>query len=453
MMAAHLSAQTFTSLYNFTDEIDGSRPFAGLISSGNALYGTAAIGGDGGYGTVFVVNDDGSGFTTLYSFTDTSDGAAPQAALVLSGNTLYGTALDGDGLGNGSAGGTVFSVRTDGTGFTTLYSFTNSSDGANPAGGLILSGKTLYGTTLQGGSSRDGTVFSVNTDGTGFTTLYAFTNGSDGANPRDALVLSNGKLFGTAGAGGSWGNGTVFAVNTDGTGFRVLHSFTATAGDAGLAGFGANIDGASPHGGLVLLSNTLYGMAPWGGNSGDGTLFAVNTDGTGFTTLHSFTDGSDGAAPNLGQLILSGNTLFGTTVEGGSSGDGAVFGVNTDGTGFTTLYSFTNGSDGANPEAGLVLSGNTFYGTANKGGSEGYGTLFSLSLPPVSPPLLTINLSGTNVVLTWPTSSTAFTLQFTTNLGLPAIWITNSSAPVLVNGQNTVTNAISSAQQFYRLTQ
>src|SRR5712671_5671321 len=80
-----------------------------------------------------------------------------------------------------------------------------------------------------------------------------------------------------------------------------------------------------------------------------------------FTTLHSFT-GSDGVSSYAG-LILSGNTLYGTTYGGGSSGKGTVFAVNTNGTGFTTLHSFI-GSDGANPQAGLILSGNTLYGTA-----------------------------------------------------------------------------------------
>ena len=80
--------------------------------------------------------------------------------------------------------------------------------------------------------------------------------------------------------------------------------------------------------------------------------------------------GSDGDYPYAG-LILSGNTLYGTTAYGGSSGNGTVFAVNTDGTGFTNLHSFTarsvliyTNSDGADPHAGLILSGNTLYGTA-----------------------------------------------------------------------------------------
>src|SRR5262245_21346633 len=94
-------------------------------------------------------------FMTLYSFTGGSGGSRPQAGLILSSNTLYGTASNFGSSGSG----TVFKGNTDGTGFATLYNFTGESDGANPYGGLVLSGKTLYGTATFGGSSGKGTVF------------------------------------------------------------------------------------------------------------------------------------------------------------------------------------------------------------------------------------------------------------------------------------------------------
>jgi uncharacterized repeat protein (TIGR03803 family) len=376
--AGRVTAQTFTNLHSFTGS-DGVNPYAGLILSGNTLYGTAYRGGSSGVGTVFAVNTNGTGFTNLHSF-NYSDGANPQAGLILSGTTLYGTAVNG----GSSDQGTVFAVNTDGTGFTNLYSFTaysifpsGNNDGANPQAGLILSGNTLYGTAYGGGSSGAGTVFAVHTDGTGFTNLYSFTAApgssanSDGAKPQAGLILSGNTLYGTAAYGGSSAYGTVFKLNADGTGFTNLHSFNYS-------------DGANPAAGLILSGTTLYGTAFYGGSSGNGTVFAVNTDGTGFTNLHSFTYSfiySDGVNPQAG-LILSGNTLYGTAYGGGSSGQGTVFAVNTDGTGFTNLYGFSGNSDGANPRAGLILSGNTLYGTASVGGSSGQGTVFSLSLGP-----------------------------------------------------------------------
>src|SRR6266550_61810 len=134
--------------------------------------------------------------------------------------------------------------------------------------------------------------------------------------------------------------------------FTLLHSFTGS-------------DGTFPYAGLILSSNTLYGTTALGGASDGGTVFAVNTGGTDFTTLHSF-NGNDAVALEAG-LILSGDTLYGTSTGGGSSGVGTVFDINTDGTGFTTLHSFGGPSDGGYPEAGLVLSGNTMYGTAAGG--------------------------------------------------------------------------------------
>jgi uncharacterized repeat protein (TIGR03803 family) len=270
---------------------------------------------------------------------------------------------------------------------------------------------------------------------------------SDGANPNSLQIASGAAiLYGTARWGGSYGSGAVFALNTDGSGFKTLHSFTAFTGNV------VNRDGFGPQG-LVLAGNAIYGDALYGGSYGNGTVFALNADGSGFKTLHSFTDGNGEYGKDF---ILSENTLLGTT-SGGSSG--TVVKVNTDGTGFTTLYSFTAESpwpcpcfnnDGAGPGQ-LILSGNNLYGTASGGGISGYGTIFKISLP-VTPPQLAISPSGANVILKWPSTATGFTLESTTNLISPA-WATNLPAPLIVNGENTVTNPSSGMQQFFRLSQ
>ena len=330
--ATGIHAQTFANLFTFSSD-DGANPYAGLVLSGNTLYGTTHAGGSSGYGAIFRINTDGTGFAVLHGFTTISgvnltngDGASPWAGVISSGNLLYGTAPRG-----GSSGyGTVFSLNTDGTGFTTLHSF-GGGDGANPEAELVLSGNTLYGTTSLRGTSGLGTVFAVNTDGTGFTTLHSFA-GSDGAYPFVGLTSSGNTLYGTTPFKGGLGFGTVFAVNTDGTGFKVLYNFSDTS------------DGASPQSGLILSNNTLYGTAYSGGSAGSGTVFRINTDGSGFTTLHGFTatdpqsgSNADGAGPG-GRLILSGNTLYGRSTLGGRWGGGTLFALNIDGTGFTNLY-------------------------------------------------------------------------------------------------------------------
>jgi uncharacterized repeat protein (TIGR03803 family) len=200
-------------------------------------------------------------------------------------------------------------------------------------------------------------------------------------------------------------------------------------------------------------------MTSRGGFYSGGTIYSLNTDGTGFTNLHSFAD-TNGIYPEA-ELMLSGNILYGTATRGGNpppNGEGTVFAVNTNGADFTTLYLFSalsyysnppTNSDGAGLSTRLILSGNTLYGTAYAGGGSGVGTVFALSLPLQ----LAITLSGADVILSWPTNATNFTLQSTTNLVSSAAWRTNSSAPVSVSGQYVVTNPITGSQMFYRLCQ
>jgi uncharacterized repeat protein (TIGR03803 family) len=247
--------------------------------------------------------------------------------------------------------------------------------------------------------------------------------------------------------------------------WQILHSFAPSQTNS--SGVYTNSDGEAPYAGLLLAGGRLYGTTSAGGAFGNGTVFAVSTNGSAFTTLYTFSasptnssglqTNSDGASPQAG-LILSGSTLYGTTTGGGEGGNGTVFALSTNGTEFTLLYSFSannvppyTNSDGAYPTGGLRLSGNTLFGTAPDGGSWGNGTVFSLSFRPQ----LNIVASGANVILTWPTNFagfdyTGYTLQSTTTLVPPAVWTTNLPAPVVVGGQNTVTNPIS-GQKFFRL--
>ncbi len=435
-ISTSVGAVTFTNLHNFTatsgfpsnTNADGANPYASLVVSGNVLYGAAYQGGSTNDGTLFRLNTDGTAFTNLYNFTGI-DGKLPYAGLVLSGNTLYGTTSGG---GTGSYG-TVFRVNTDGTGHTNLVNFVYSTAGNSVLAGLVLSSNTLYGATDGGGTGLNGTVYQVNTDGTGFSNVYSFTfNGgattnTDGRNPDARLILSGSTLFGTTVNGGLNANGTIFRVNADGTGFTNLHDFTASSSTAPIT----NSDGRSPHCTLVLSGNTLYGTARLAGTNAAGTIYKINTDGTGFTVLHSFprlvlnpnistSTNSDGAGPWAG-VILSGNTLYGAAITGGTGGSGTVFQMDTDGGNFTVLHTFTSvssgvlstNSDGAIPYAGLILSGNTLYGTTESGGTGGSGTVFSITLP-VSVPTpipLQIRLASGNAVVTWTDPASAFSLQ------------------------------------------
>jgi len=295
-------------------------------------------------------------YRVLRNFTG-GDGAAPDGVLVVAGGTLYGTTTGGGSSGNG----VVFQVNTDGSGYTVLKNFSDS-DGWFPQGGLVLAGNTLYGTTFYGGSTGYGVVFKVNTDGSGYAVLKSFTD-SDGSRPMASLALAGNTLYGTTWYGGSAGGGVVFKVNTDGSGYTVIKNFTGS-------------DGLRPAGHLVIAGNAVYGTTFFGGSAysrspwfaGYGLVFKVNTDGTGYAVLKNFT-GSDGWNPNASLVATENGTLYGTTWCGGSAGYGVVFQVNTDGSGYAVLKNFT-GSDGAISASDLVLAGGTLYGTAQYGGSS-----------------------------------------------------------------------------------
>lgn len=366
-LGIHARAQTYTTLHSFGTDNGGFHPWD-LMLSGTNLYGTTRDGGRYGIGTVFKLNTDGSGYSVLKNFGH-GEGTGPPT-LLLSGTTLFGTAHYG-----GSNGcGTVFKLGTDGSDFSLLHTFSaevssTNDDGAFPSGGLVASGTTLYGTALAGGHNGYGTIFRVNVDGGGFTVLRHF-GGLDGMSPAARLVLSGSTLFGTTKSGGGGGYGTVFKINTDGTGYTVLKSFSL-------------MDGAVPESPLVLSGSTLYGTCDAGGAFRFGTVFKVNTDGTGFAVLRSFND-SDGRPPAAG-LVSVGGVLYGTTSAGGSyQENGEIFQINTDGSGFALLKSFT-GTNGANPYTTLVADGTTLYGATVNGGRLAGGVLFSFSLLPGVP--------------------------------------------------------------------
>jgi uncharacterized repeat protein (TIGR03803 family) len=462
------AASNFTTLHSFDGWL-GSSPYAGLTLSDDIFYGTASNGGGGfGPGAIFSIHPDGTGYTNLHGITS-DEGAQPSAELILAGDTLYGTT---SGLGNygPSGSGAVFAVKTNGTGYTNLYTFSaidpsyyTNRDGRFPRCRLVLSGNTLFGTTSDGGSKGKGTLFAVRTDGTGFTNLHNFaglsTSPGDGSAPYAGLVLSGNTLYGTTPFGSGIDNGTVFKINTDGNGYAIIHTFSFTT-------YSTNWDGANPFAELTLAGDILYGTAANGGMTGGrGTVFALGTNGSNFRTLYSFSiasssavTNSDGAHP-YGGVIRSGGTLYGTATFGGYAGNGTVFAVATNGTGFRVLRSFTprvarddnysTNSDGANPRGRLILSGNVLYGTAEQGGTIGLGTVFSLSLPQ---PRLSIAWTTKNAMsVSWPSPSTGFTLQQNT-IGVAAANWSNVLATPADNGttKSVIVNS-ATGNGFFRL--
>jgi len=273
-----------------------------------------------------------------------------------------------------------------------LHNFGETNgDGYSPGSSLTLNDGTLYGTTPSGGKGGNGTLFKLNLNGTGFTNVHAFA-WADGANPGAGVVCSESVLYGTTQSGGDFGNGTVFRVNTDGSGHTVIKSFPVLTP----AFSGTNNDGAKPRGDLILDGNTLYGTASTGGGAGNGTLFRINTDGSDFTVLKTFSPtylgtnnvsgnllthgtNADGALPIAG-LTLSGSTLYGTTFYGGVNSNGVIFKLNTDGNNFTVLKHFPPLINSTNADGANLRAGLTLSGDTFYGAAVNGGNLSSGTL-------------------------------------------------------------------------
>lgn len=304
-------------LHSFRRRFDGADPYAGLIDVNGTLYGTTSAGGEHGWGTVFSMTTGGKGHV-LHSFGKQSDGAIPYAGLIDVNGTLYGTTSAGGAYGLG----TVFSITTSGT-EQVLHSFGNGSDGQSPFASLIEVNGTLYGTTLYGGKYKClyftcGTVFSMTTAGKEHVLhSFSYQNGSDGAFPGASLVNVKSRLYGTTSDGGTDYDGTVFSITTAGA-EKVLYSFRGYS------------DGSSPDAGLINVKRTLYGTTNQGGGfgvsdcfDGCGTVFSVTTAGEE-EVVYSFGNGSEGWYPDA-SLIDRHGTLYGTAADGGANGFGTVF--------------------------------------------------------------------------------------------------------------------------------
>lgn len=402
------SGSGYTVIHPFTGEVaDGASPVAALIQGNDGvLYGTTEDGGSNSLGVVFKLNTDGSGYTNLYSFSYFyeyiqgvgeelvyPDGLFPEAALVQGHDgELYGTTAGNSG-NNENGAGTVFKLNTDGSDFTTVYSFTipgnidsfgTNVDGETPLASLIQgTDGAFYGTAEMGGNAF-GTVFKLNGDGSGFTALHAFSDtGGDGITPTSALVQgSDGTLYGSTilgGYAGTTGAGTVFKLNPDGSGYTIVLNLPVGPFAGGTEGNSVN----------VILGNdgVLYGTTEFNGGIyqdmiyDGGEVFKVNTDGSGFMVLHTFaTPYGDGAQPVAALVQASDGMLYGTTEQGTAGYNyGTVFKLSTDGSGYQVIYTFSPASDGGLPFASLIQGADgMLYGTTTQYGTNGYGTAFKL---------------------------------------------------------------------------
>jgi uncharacterized repeat protein (TIGR03803 family) len=320
---------TYTVLHSFTgddSQTGGNQPNGGVtVSSSGDLTGTTSFGGTTNYGTAWLLKSGGA-YSVQHNFDVDED--FPYGTPLSASKATYGVTLYGDPDGTG----TIWKLTKKG--FSVIHGFTFAgNEAAYPNGGLVQdSDGNLYGTASQGGTSACscGAVFRIAPDGSGYTTLYSFTGGADGDFPLGALVRdTDGTLYGTASetlfSYGCDTNscGTLWQLKPNGE-FTVLHTFA-----------GGN-DGANPAGNVLKIGKSIYGTTQYGGGSGCsshgcGTVYKLSV-GTKvkYKVLHKFAEGtSDGQRPLAGLAQGAKGKLYGTTYVGGQYNGGTVFALST----------------------------------------------------------------------------------------------------------------------------
>jgi uncharacterized repeat protein (TIGR03803 family) len=374
-------AATVQTLYSFTGGADGQGPYGQLaIDKNGLLYGTTVSGGAGGGGTVFRFDPTTGLLTTLHAFTVFGPaGSTPAAGVVIDGaGILYGTTETGGLTADCDGGcGTVYKLDPASGQLTTLAAFTGGADGRLPAGALTLYGGLLYGTTVDGGyvpqgSSGYGVIFKLNPKTKALTTLHEFSlpGVRDGVGPVAALTVGpDGRLYGTASAGGPEGSGTVYAINPKTGAFAMLH------------GFDYHVDGSGLDCALTFRNGQIIGTTRVGGPTAaaDGTVFSLDPKSGVVTTLYSMPGSPGGIFPDPGVVRGPGGLLYGTNNQGGSAGAGTLFTLNPTTHAFTLLHDFTGGGDGSQPSGEMLSTRSGVLYGVTAGGGRGHGVIYKVT--------------------------------------------------------------------------
>ncbi len=253
--------------------------------------------------------------------------------------------------------------------FTKLHDFTGAiTDGNNPQGALFYDGTNLYGTTALGGANSLGVLFSISPTGSNYYNMINFGGVlAKGTKPHGAVILVGDTLYGMTQYGGTNNKGTIFKILPNGTGYDTLLN---------LNGAGS---GTAPFGSLLYDGTYLYATPQIGGSNNSGTLIKIKLDGSGYKKLLDMKSAYSNASRPEGTLVSDGTWLYGVGYDGGLNNKGSVFKVHPDSTGYTDLHSFIGtGGSGNYLTSGVILVGNILYGIAQSGGTSGLGVMYKV---------------------------------------------------------------------------
>lgn len=240
---------------------NGSNPSGGFYNDGTFLYGTTEGGGTSSFGTLYKVLPNGTGYQKLIDF-DGTNGSHPNGPVISDGTFLYGTTS----AGGASDFGTLYRIMPDGTGYQLLLEFDGTTNGSAPDGTLYFDGSLLYCLTSTGGANDFGTLFKIETAGTGYQKLLDFDGTSNGSWPYGSVVSDGTFLYGMTSSGGTNDLGTIFKIKPDGTSYQKLLDFNGA------------VNGSYPYSYLISQGGILYGTTNYGGVNDMGTLFKVSDD-------------------------------------------------------------------------------------------------------------------------------------------------------------------------------
>jgi len=325
-------------------------------------------------------------FSVLHTF-GVTDGSGPSAGITLEphlnrlwGVTWYGGLLTCD-LGGAVGCGVIFELTKKDSrwSFSVPYIFPGNDNGFLPTfpSQIVIGPNGFpYGAELEGGTSLEGTVYSLDPSKNisvsnapwRHTILHTFGDGSDGSYPHKIIFDQAGNIFGATGLGGSVGYGTIYELSPSNQGWteNILYNFAGAA------------DGQIPREVVSDGAGNLYGVTEQGGNAGCspfqgcGTIFELTPSGSSWTktTLHAFQQDTEGGFPGPLMRDSKGN-LFGLTSQNGPNNFGTIWELSPSSGGwiFTVLYSFTQQIVGLfGPFAPVMDASGALYGLNNLGG-------------------------------------------------------------------------------------